>query len=374
MDFNLKIPVTVVSGAGCVKEYGEKLCDFGDKCLIVTGGKSAALSGAMEDVFYVLNKYGIKHSVFSGIEPNPHLDTCHKAGTMAREVGAKFLIGIGGGSVLDGTKAAAIYAANENMTPEEIYCAKERKKSLPLVLIGTTAGTGSEVGTVSVLTNPKTNRKKSINYPDSCPKLTFADSRYTHSMPYSLTKSTALDALSHALEGYFSPKCSDIPAMFAEKAISLIWFELKKLYKTQRLPDDDGREKLYYGSLYAGITLSYCGTAFPHPLGYVLTENYNVPHGMACAAFMQPFILRAEKYEPEKAKRVFSLIDETTESFCEVINDLTETGSIKMTDDEIKNYCSRWEENIPNNFRFSPGGFTKDEAMNLFKKQFSKDA
>ena len=95
--------------------------------------------------------------------------------------------------------------------------------------------------------------------------------------------------------------------------MELIWKGLCFLYENREerlLPDEDMRAELYYGSLYAGITLAYCGTAFPHPLGYVLTENYGVPHGMACAAFFSPFIDRCAEFAPEKFADFCRMTDE----------------------------------------------------------------
>ena len=308
MDFNLNIPVRVRSGKGVVMENAAAVAAIGSRCLIVTGGQSATKSGALFDVTKMLDSVGVTYEVFSEVGPNPLLSVCHKAGAQARAMGAQFLFGIGGGSALDAAKAAAVYAANADFAPRDIYT-KARKPALPLVLIGTTAGTGSEVGRVSVLTDDATGRKKSISGDDLYPVFTLADPVYTYSMPYSITVSTALDALSHAMEGYFTPKCTDIPALFAEKAVALLWEELVRLQQTSALPDDAAREKLYYGSLYAGITLAYCGTAFPHPLGYVLTENFGTPHGMACAAFLPAFLRRAMLYQPDRAARLLSCME-----------------------------------------------------------------
>lgn len=370
MDFNLSVPVKVISGEGCVLNNSAMLRSFGEKCIIVTGGKSAVLSGALEDVEAALKKEGVEYTVFNEVGPNPLLSTCRKGGRIAREMKADFVIGIGGGSPLDAAKAVAVFATNEAMAEKEIYTAKNRSRALPLVLIGTTAGTGSEVGRVAVLSDGETGRKKSIAYEDCNPSLTLADSRYTHSMPFGVTASTALDALSHALEGYFSSKCGDIPTMFAERAVSMIWGGLKELEKTREVPDAEMRAQLYYGSLYAGITLAYCGTAFPHPLGYVLTENYGVAHGTACAVFLPDFMEKARAFEKEKTERILSITGESFESFCQTIKNLTDCGEIKMTGEEIENYCSRWAEAIPNNFIFTPGGYTKEEAEALFKKKF----
>ncbi|MGN1442458.1 MAG: iron-containing alcohol dehydrogenase [Acutalibacteraceae bacterium] len=371
MDFNLSIPVKVISGENCVRENASLFAPFGKRCLIVTGRHSAKMSGALDDVISALKENAIAYQIYDGMGENPLLSSCHEAGKQANAFSADFIVGIGGGSALDGAKAAAVYAANPDFSFKDIYAAAVRNRALPLILIGTTAGTGSEVGRVAVLTDDKTGRKKSIAYEDCNPALTFADYRYTASMPYSVTVSTALDALAHAVEGWFSPKCGDIPALFAEKGIPMIWQELKAMLDTQSVPESAGRERLYYGSLYAGITLAYCGTAFPHPLGYVLTENYGVPHGMACAVFMPALIDRAEQFESEKLAKLLSLTGETKESFKTVVSSLVAVGNIQMTESEIEKHCARWQDTVPKNFIFSPGGFTREEAAKLFEALFS---
>lgn len=368
MDFNLCIPAKVISGENCVINNSDKLKKIGYSCLIVTGKSSAKKSGALSDLIYALEKEDISYKVFSQIGPNPLLCDCKAAGEKARQMKADFIAGIGGGSVLDASKAAAIFCTNPSFAETDIYIKKERNKALPLVLIGTTSGTGSEVGKVSVLTDEKTGRKKSIAPPDGYGALTLADPKYTYTMPYYQTVSTALDALSHALEGYFSPMCTDIASLFAERAMPMIWQGLKKLCKTRELPDSQTRDSLYYGSLYAGITLDYCGTAFPHPLGYVLTENYGLSHGMACAAFMDEFLDRCEKYESEKLRYVLNLLGESKESMKEIIVSLRDTKNIKMTEEDIELYCSRWNDELPGNFKKSPGGYTKEEAKKAFLK------
>ncbi len=369
MDFNLNLPINVVSGKGCVRKNTVLLSAFGKKCIIVTGGSSAVKSGALDDILYALKKENIESIIYNGIGPNPRLDHCYEAAEKARTFGADFVIGIGGGSPLDAAKAVAVYASNPGFTLYDIYSPDKRNDALPIVLIGTTSGTGSEVGKVSVLTDPASGRKKSIAPMDCFPRLTFADPTYTHSMPYHITVSTALDALAHALEGYMSEKCSDIPTLFGEKAVDLIWQGLVNLYETKKNPNEEMREKLYYGSLYAGITLAYCGTAFPHPLGYILTENYDLPHGKACTAFMDEFIDRSEKHEKKKTEKVLSIMKTDKETFKNVIRQLTALPEIKMTEEEILSYCSRYDT-VPNNFKFSPGGFTKEDAIEIFRKKF----
>ena len=146
MDFDIKIPVRVISGKDCLKNNALMLKAFGKKCIIVTGGKSALLSGALDDMKYALKECDIKYEIYDKIGPNPRIDHCHESGEIARKFGADFIVGIGGGSPLDAAKAVAVYATNPSFAMEDIFNFGEndRNKALPLVLVGTTAGTGSE--------------------------------------------------------------------------------------------------------------------------------------------------------------------------------------------------------------------------------------
>ena len=366
------MPVKILSGKDAVKNNKNVFLSFGRKCGIVTGRSSAKKSGALDDVISCFDELGIGYRIFDEIGENPLIEDCHRAGNFFREEKVDFILGIGGGSALDASKAVAIYTANPELSPEDIYLRKYGNSPLDVLLIGTTSGTGSEVSGVSVLTNGKTNRKKSISGSDCYAKVVFADSTYTCSMPYSVTVSTALDALAHAIEGYFCPKCTIIPGMFADVAITDLWNCLKWLNENKTVPDEKMREVLYYASLHAGMVLNPCGTLFPHPLGYVLTENYGVPHGKACTAFMTELMERGLVFEKEKSEHILALTGATKEEFCSVIEDLTDLPEIRMTADEVDEFCSRWDAAVPGNFINSPGGFTKEDAKKIFTERFMR--
>ncbi|MBR3589244.1 MAG: iron-containing alcohol dehydrogenase, partial [Clostridia bacterium] len=117
MNINSYMPVQIISGKGCFNENYKLLEKLGKSCLIVTGGNSAKKCGALSDVVAVLEKLGISYSVFDGITENPQTADCHRAGECARSIDADFIIGIGGGSPLDASKAIAIYASNPDLAP-----------------------------------------------------------------------------------------------------------------------------------------------------------------------------------------------------------------------------------------------------------------
>lgn len=365
MTHSIYMPVKCFWGSGCVTENSDALA-LGKSCLIVTGENSAKLSGALDDAIAALKNEGISYGVFDGIGENPLISACHKAGKAAREINADFILGIGGGSVLDASKAIAIYAANADISPIDIYKREYSNKALPVALIGTTAGTGSEVTAVAVLTNDETGIKKSISGPDCYAAVSFCDPKYTRSMSYKTTVSTALDAFAHAIEGFFTVKCDGVLRLFAERCIPELYSCLEILSKTDTVPEEI-REKLYYASIYAGLVINTCGTAFPHPLGYVLTENYGIPHGMACAAFFAPFIDRCARFAPEKFGDFCRMTDEIGKVKA-VIASLTDLGDAVIGKENAEKYALRWQSVIPRNFTASPGGLTQREAAEILAR------
>ncbi len=357
------MPVNCITGTGCVGKSIDVFARYGKRCLIVTGKSSAKLSGALDDAVSALEAARIEYAVFDGIGANPLISACHAAGEAARECGADFILGIGGGSVLDASKAIAIYAADPTLSAQDIYKREYNGEPLPVLLIGTTAGTGSEVTAVAVLTNDKTGMKKSISGTDCYAAAAFCDYKYTATVPRGESVSTALDAFAHAVEGFFTDKCNDVVELYAEKCIPLIYGGLKELVRNGDI-SDALRKRLYEGSIYAGLVINTCGTAFPHPLGYILTENYGVPHGVACAAFFGAFIDRCVRFAPEKAEK-FVAMTEDIAKVKDTVAALVCLNGIKISEEEAEKYALRWQDSIPKNFTASPGGLTQEEAARV---------
>lgn len=366
MDFNIYMPTRIIGGKNCVLNNGNVFSSYGKKCLIVTSKSGAVKSGALADVFQVLKEENVSYIIFDEITENPLASDCIEAGQIARNFNADFIIGIGGGSPLDASKAIAICAKNPGYDIEGLYNRSIPSEALPLILIGTTSGTGSEVTGVSVLTNDKTMMKKSISGIDCYAAVSFLDPRYTYSMPYNVTVTTVLDAFAHAVEGWFSLKCTDLPKKYAEMALPHILEGLKYLYYEKDLPDKRMRDELYYASVYAGLTLNVCGTAFPHTVGYILTEEFNIPHGRACTAFFSTFLEKAKANAPQKVQQLLDLLKCDEKTLLEIIDGLTDVKDLGATDEEIEKWCSRW--GVVKNFLNTPGGFNNEEAKAAIKK------
>lgn len=362
MHSNLCFGSAVIFGKNCIESNKNKLLEYGKKCLIVTSKSGAKKSGALGDIVNALNSLEIEYCVFDKIKENPLVSTVIEGGKTAREFGADFVIGIGGGSALDASKAVSICALNPEYDIDGLYGRKVPSKALPVVLVGTTSGTGSEVTGVSVLTNDKTMMKKSIGGADCYASLVFADPRYTYSMSFDVTVSTALDAYAHAVEGWFSKRCNDEAREYAKKAFPLIFKGLKFMAETGEIPESDLRDDLFYGALYAGMELNICGAGFPHTVGYVLTENFGIPHGKACTAFTDCFMKKAKANEYDRYCELLKVLDCTEEELLDVINKLTGVKGLNITGAQADEWCSRWKNITMKNFDNSPGGLTADEA------------
>ncbi|MBR2181187.1 MAG: iron-containing alcohol dehydrogenase [Oscillospiraceae bacterium] len=296
-------PVKVFEGRGCVREYPWKT--HGKRCLIVCGGRSARLCGALDDVRTALADLSVVFSVFDKVEQNPTVETCFSAGCEARELGADFIIGIGGGSPLDAAKAAAYFASNPHLTVETLYDGECKKAPLPVIAIPTTAGTGSEVTQYSVLTCRQIENKKTLKDTSLFPVAALLDAEYTVTLPQSVTNATAVDALCHAVEGYLSKGATPVSDALAEKAIYLMGRGLSALCEGRL----DGllREKLLCGSMLAGQVISVTGTCFVHSFGYPFTYFEGLSHGQANACFLPDFVRLSASVAESRVNRIYRL-------------------------------------------------------------------
>lgn len=365
-DFSFYMPVNILGGENALQNNKNVFSGLGKKCLVVTGSTSAKKSGAFDDLISVFDEFNIEYSVFDKITENPLTTTCCEGGFVARDFGADFVVGIGGGSPLDASKAVCVYATNPHIVNDEIYTEMILNEPLPLVVIGTTSGTGSEVSGVSVLTR-ENGRKQSISGKNYYAKYSFADAKYTYSVPYRTTVSTALDALAHAIESMFSPRADFLTEQFALISIKMIYPILEELAKNNDLPTKDNRDALYYASLYAGFALNKGGTGFPHGMGYALTEDYNVPHGIACAVFLPQYLCECEKANPTLFNQVLSAMNTDKEAANKLISDLCDLH-LSISDEKISGYVERWK--TLKNFKNSPTDFNNHDAGELMKFLF----
>lgn len=340
---NYFMPTRLYTGADCIAQHADALRALGACCLIVTDRHVAKLSGALEDVANALKLAGVSSFVWDGVAENPPIEACMRIGRWAARDGAEFVLGIGGGSALDAAKAISVFAANPTLDEKGFYALEWQNNPVPIALVGTTAGTGSEVTKVSVLTD-SASRKHSIHDDRLYATVVFGDSRHTHTCPQSVTLSCGVDVLAHATESYFSHKADEVSRAFAVRAIRHAWAPLESAAAGEDL-DAVARQQLYEASILGGLAINTTGTCFPHNVGYYLTENYGVPHGFASAIFL-PAMLDCVAAEDEAYNKAFyEEIGSDKASFVGLIKSCLPHYDIHMAEDQIVAALPRWHNN-----------------------------
>lgn len=368
MKLNINFPTQIISGVDCVAENAALIAKLGaKKAFIVTGKSGAKKSGALDDVTAMLSSVGMEYEIFDEIAENPPLLVSHEAGRKCRESGCDIVIGIGGGSALDASKAVAVFAAND-IEPMDGYNAEKCKRALPIIAIPTTAGTGSEANPYAVMTLPGGDQKKTIKYPFTYPKLALVDPKYTYSLGYDYTVSTALDAFAHAIESYLSPNSTIFSEQFALFSAKDIFDVLKE--KPSEF-SEKARENLAYASCAAGAAISVTGTGFPHPLGYSLTLLSGIPHGKACAVFEGDYIELNSRTEIGKAKleKFFDALGTNAEELSSLLTSLADIH-IRLCEEEIVKYVDLIKGAV--NYVNSPYVLTDKEKYDIYRKHFCK--
>jgi len=362
------MPVKLITGRDCVRSSGKELKKLGSRCLIVTGRTAAKSSGALDDVLCALKDNSQEAILFDSIGQNPLLTDCMLAAEKAVSFGADFVIGIGGGSALDAAKCIAVLAANPGMTREQLYAFDWANEPLGIAVVGTTAGTGSEVTKVSVITTPD-GRKKSFHHELIFPAVAFGDARYTMSLPERITRSTAVDVLAHCAESFFSRAANHISQLYAVEGIRLLLPVFRGFAeKGYDCITYEEREALYCASIYGGLAINVTGTAFPHTMGYLLTEQFGIPHGTACAVFQKEFFEYNKSVEPSLAERFLAEIGCSEEEYLTLIAEITPDCGVVMTEELVSASHSRWVGN--GSIAKCRGEFTADMADGILREKF----
>ncbi len=312
MSYEFFMPTKVVFGKDCVMQHKDLLPSFGKKALIVTGEHSAKSNGSQSDVINALTANGMEYVIFDKVMSNPTIPCAYEGAALAKETGADFVIAIGGGSPMDAGKAIALLAAQE-IAPKNLFSGSYENKVLPMVFVPTTAGTGSEVTQYSVLTNDAAKTKTSIASPLLFPKLAFVDAKYLENLSVKSTVNTAVDALSHLVEGMLCLKASSVSDSLAEQGIGLFMAclpELLNALKTGKKESvsAEGRERLMQASLLGGMVIAQTGTTIVHSMGYPLTYYHEVDHGRANGLLLGAYLEFVESKNPQAAAKVLRAV------------------------------------------------------------------
>jgi alcohol dehydrogenase class IV len=290
----------VVFGPGAINQLADKVREFGGTkalCIYDSGVKAAGIS---DRLLKILSEAGIGVVAFDEVLPDAPAEIVNQAGKLARDEKVDIVIGIGGGSSLDAAKAASVLV--ENPLPIQQYFVTKGaafKAMLPLFLIPTTSGTGSEVSIMAVIHDEESGVKDSVLRPAD---LAIVDPELTLTVPKSVTAMTGFDALSHAIEAYTTNRTNPKADILCLEVMRLIIGNLEKAYNNGS--DLEARTSLSLASNLAGLAFNDAFLHFGHAAAHELGVVFHMPHGVACALTIPEVITFSSDVAPERTKRI----------------------------------------------------------------------
>lgn len=304
--FPFQMPATIYTGKGAYSNLETEVKKRKVKKTFLVTDKGLMSTGLPLKVKATLEGLGVEVFLYDEAEPEPSMDNLEKAVSILRGNHCDFVVGIGGGSAMDVAKASAVLAVNPGEIRDYVGVDLIPAPGLPCIVLPTTAGTGSEVTKITIFLDKSDGVKKGIVSEHILPKVAIVDPSLTLSLPPAMTAATGMDALTHAIEAYTSPKATPHTDMYALEAIRLISKNIRRAYAYGA--DESARYWMSLGSLYAGIAFANAGVGAVHALAYPLGGRYHVGHGIANAMLL-PFVMEFNFVgEVEKFARVAELL------------------------------------------------------------------
>lgn len=330
MNFNYNLPVNIIFGRGRVSEIGSEVLKYGETALIVTGKNSTKKTGLLDRTIKLLNESGIKTIVFDKVEQNPLTTTAYDGAELAKKEKCDVVVGLGGGSIMDAAKAIAFITLNEGDVSDYIFGKKSSDKALPIILVPTTCGTGSEGNGFAVLTNPDNNDKKSLRCNAIVAKASIIDPELMTTMPKHILASVGFDALCHNMEAYLSKNEQPLTTIMALQGIELIGKNLVKVYNDK--DDMEAFEKITWASTLGGMVINTAGVTAPHGMEHPASGLKNIVHGRGLAALTPVIYEESISAAPEKFAMISRLLGGSDENDCvHVIRNLLKDIDLETT-------------------------------------------
>ena len=386
MAFTWHVPTKVLFGAGKLGDlHAEK--PFGKKALIViSNGKSTKTNGSLDKLLEELKILGVESVIYNKIGANPTEPAVQEGVDFGRANNCDFVIGLGGGSVLDAAKAiASVIPQKGGRVWDFILFGTGGKKpltekALPYIAITTSAGTGSEVDAGAVITNLETNEKTAFF--GSYPNLAIVDPLYMLTVPKHFTAYQGFDAFFHNAEGYISNACSEMSAMIELTAI-------EKLAKYLPIAVNDGknleaRTQVAFANTLGGFSMDVCVCTAEHSLEHALSAYHpELPHGagliMISVAYFSHFV---EKHACDekfiKMARAMGKNATKAEDFIDALKEMQAAcgvDNLKMSDygitpEEFPKMVQNTRDAMGFLLQFDPIPLSDDDMLNIYKKSY----
>ena len=345
MEFSYFLPVNIQFGWNKVDNIADFAAPYGKKALIVTGRTSAKKSGLYDRVVAKLETAHIDYVLFDQVDANPLTTTALEGAALAKSESCDMVIAIGGGSIMDCAKGIAFMAVNEGDINDYIFNRKTSDNALPLIVIPTTCGTGSEGNGFGVLTNPETGDKKSLRCNAIVPKVSIVDPAVMGTMPPHVLASVGFDALCHNIEAYTSKTAQPFTDALSYYAVTLLAQYLVPLYKHVKAVANGKPEVLNekqltkawesvtLASTIGGMVINTAGVTLAHGMEHPASGLKDITHGVGLAVIEPVVVEYTWSANPDKfgaLARIFNHGDgsELGEALRFIVHDLDLTTNL----------------------------------------------
>ena len=390
MEFSYFLPVHIQFGWDKVDSVADFVKPYGNKALIVTGRTSAKKSGLYDRVTAKLDAAHIEHVLFDQVDANPLTTTALDGAALAKSESCDMVIAIGGGSIMDCAKGIAFMAVNEGDINDYIFNRKTSDKALPLIVIPTTCGTGSEGNGFGVLTNPETGDKKSLRCNAIVPKVSIVDPAVMGTMPPHILASVGFDALCHNIEAYTSKTAQPFTDALAHYAVTLLAQYLVPLYKHVKAKAESKSavlnetqltkawESVTLASTIGGMVINTAGVTLAHGMEHPASGLKNITHGVGLAVIEPVAVEYTWSANPDKfgaLARIFNHGDgsELGEALRLIVHDLdltTNLTELGFTKEDIPWLVDNVYVVATGNIANTMANVSREDIEMLYKKMF----
>lgn len=388
MNFDFNNPTRILFGSGKLDELGSQPMPGKKALLLMSGGRSAKVSGAYDRTLEQMEKAGVEIAEFAKVMENPVKEMVMEGAAFARENGCDFIVALGGGAVLDSAVAIAAMATNPGDLWDYVNGGTGKAQplvnpGLPIVTITLTAGTGSEVNCWGVISNLETNEKIGFGDPSLVPVLAVVDPELMRTVPAKYTAYQGFDALFHNTEVMMSNGVNILSEAIALSAIENIASYLPRAVKDGN--DLEAREHVAYGSTMAGITMQLTSTTAQHSMEHAMSAyHHDLPHGagliMISKAFAEFFIKKhACDAQFIKMAKAMGIKDaDKPEDFITALVDLQKVcgvADLKMSDygmkkEECMTLAVNARETMGGLFLANPCPMSDEECAGIFEESY----
>lgn len=276
----------ILRGAGSLSQIAGEITRLHRSSVLIVTDPGIVAAGIVEKLTKSLSGGGIAYTVYDKIEADPSLQTAVDTAEYVKEISADLIIGIGGGSAIDIAKVASVLVTNEGDIGSFVGIDLIANPGLATIIIPTTAGTGSEVTPIAILSDHDEKLKKGIVSPYLFPTLAVLDPELTVGLPPAVTAATGMDALIHAVEAFTSKNADSLTDIFARQAMELVYNNIRDAYS-------DGsniiaRKNMLEGSMLAGMAFANAGVTAVHAFAYPIGAQFHIPHGVANSIMLVP--------------------------------------------------------------------------------------